>query len=89
MYQSWNMALRLRRAAFTKNVSGVKRVRLGQLGMPTRPSLLLLFFATFGLVLGQQRPPVILIDGYHLLCKSENLTSPHDFGELEQRLAAA
>ena len=51
-----------------------------------RPRLLLLFFATFGIVFGQQRPPVILIDGYHLLCKSENLTSVHDFGELEQRL---
>ena len=54
--------------------------------MPLFPSLLLLFFVTFGVVFGQQRPPVILIDGYHLLCKSENLTSPHDFGELEQRL---
>jgi len=53
-----------------------------------RPSLLLLFLITFGVVLGQQRPPVILIDGYHLLCKPENLTSPHDFGELEQRLQA-
>lgn len=50
------------------------------------PSLLLLVLVTVGVVLGQQRPPVILIDGYHLLCKSENLTSPHDFGELEQRL---
>jgi pimeloyl-ACP methyl ester carboxylesterase len=35
-----------------------------------------------------QRPPVILIDGYHLLCQSENLSSPHDFGEMEPRLQA-
>src|SRR5438477_11982236 len=54
--------------------------------MAMRPRRLLLFFATFGVVFGQQRPPVILIDGYHLLCKAENFTSVHDFGELEQRL---
>jgi len=35
-----------------------------------------------------QRPPVILVDGYHLLCQKENLTSTRDFGELEQRLNA-
>src|ERR1700674_5716674 len=61
-------------------------VLFGSLGVAMRPRFLLLVFATFGVALGQQRPPVILIDGYHLLCKSENLTSAHDFGELEQRL---
>lgn len=35
-----------------------------------------------------QRPPVILVDGYHLICDSGNLTSTADFGELEQRLTA-
>lgn len=35
-----------------------------------------------------QRPPVILVDGYHLLCESDNLSSPHDFGELQSRLEA-
>ncbi len=35
-----------------------------------------------------QRPPVILIDGYHLTCSSENLTSDHDFGDLQPRLQA-
>src|SRR5207247_456591 len=33
-----------------------------------------------------QRPPVMLVDGYHLLCDSGNLVSTGDFGELEQRL---
>jgi uncharacterized protein (TIGR03437 family) len=33
-----------------------------------------------------QRPPVILVDGYHLLCQSDNLSSQHDFGDLEARL---
>src|ERR1700693_4916095 len=51
-----------------------------------RPNLLVLCFATFGIVLGQPRPPVILIDGYHLLCNAGNLASAQDFGELEQRL---
>jgi uncharacterized protein (TIGR03437 family) len=48
-----------------------------------------LFPATLVLTAGlsfAQRPPAILIDGYHLLCQSENLTSQHDFGELQQRL---
>ena len=31
------------------------------------------------------RPPVVLVDGYHLLCQSENLSSVHYFGELEAR----
>ncbi len=31
---------------------------------------------------------MILVDGYHLLCQSDNLTSAHDFGELEARLQA-
>lgn len=35
-----------------------------------------------------QRPPVILVDGYHLVCQKENLSSTRDFGELEQRLNA-
>jgi uncharacterized protein (TIGR03437 family) len=35
-----------------------------------------------------QRPPVILIDGYHLLCESGNLNSNQDFGEMQQRLQA-
>ncbi len=35
-----------------------------------------------------QRPPVILVDGYHLLCDSGNRTSLHDFGELQARLEA-
>ena len=51
-----------------------------------RTSALPVFLAAVGVVFGQQRPPVILIDGYHLLCKSENLTAVHDFGDLEQRL---
>ena len=49
------------------------------------------FFLTFLLGLGvafAQRPPVILVDGYHLLCESDNLVSTGDFGELEQRLRA-
>lgn len=33
-----------------------------------------------------QRPPVVLVDGYHLLCDSGNLNSTSDFGELQQRL---
>ncbi|MCU1339191.1 MAG: Peptidase flavivirus helicase [Bryobacterales bacterium] len=40
-----------------------------------------------GLAAGQ-RPPVLLVDGYHLLCQKDNLSSQHDFGELEQRLNA-
>ncbi len=35
-----------------------------------------------------QRTPVILVDGYHLLCDSGNLSSTHDFGELQARLEA-
>lgn len=35
-----------------------------------------------------QRPPVVLVDGYHLLCDSGNLSSNHDFGELQARLQA-
>ncbi len=35
-----------------------------------------------------QRPPVVLVDGYHLLCQSDNLTSVHDFGDLQRRLEA-
>jgi uncharacterized protein (TIGR03437 family) len=31
---------------------------------------------------------VILIDGYHLLCESDNLSSGADFGDLQQRLTA-
>ena len=60
----------------------------GQVGMAVRPRLWILVFAAWGVVFGQQRPPVILIDGYHLLCQPENLTSAHDFGELEQRLTS-
>ena len=33
-----------------------------------------------------QRPPVVLVDGYHLLCQSDNLNSLHDFGEMQARL---
>ncbi len=33
-----------------------------------------------------QRPPVVLVDGFHLLCQRENLTSQSEFGELEKRL---
>lgn len=43
--------------------------------------LLVAMGATFA-----QRPPVILVDGYHLLCESDNLVSTGDFGDLEQRL---
>jgi uncharacterized protein (TIGR03437 family) len=35
-----------------------------------------------------QRPPVVLVDGYHIFCESGNLVSDFDFGELEQRLRA-
>jgi len=35
-----------------------------------------------------QRPPVVLVDGYHLLCDSGNLASTADFGAMEQRLNA-
>ncbi|MBY0502910.1 MAG: hypothetical protein K2X03_03305 [Bryobacteraceae bacterium] len=35
-----------------------------------------------------QHPPVVLVDGYHLLCQRENLASAADFGELEARLTA-
>ncbi|HEY6389922.1 MAG TPA: hypothetical protein VIX89_01520, partial [Bryobacteraceae bacterium] len=48
-------------------------------------SLVLLTLLAASAALGQ-RPPVILIDGYHLTCGSDNLTSAHDFGELQQRL---
>ncbi len=33
-----------------------------------------------------QRPPVVLVDGFHLLCQRENLVSTSEFGELEKRL---
>ena len=42
------------------------------------------FFA-FGIAFGQGIP-VVLVDGYHLLCQRDNLSSSHDFGELENRL---
>lgn len=42
-----------------------------------------LFF--LGVAFGQ-RPPVVLIDGYHLLCQSADLVSNKSFGDLEQRL---
>src|SRR5260370_31757982 len=45
--------------------------------------LVLTAFAALG-----QRPPVILIDGYHLTCSSENLASTQDFGDLQSRLQA-
>ncbi len=51
-------------------------------------SLLALIIFTASAVFGQ-RPPVILIDGYHLTCASENLTSVHDFGILQTRLESA
>jgi uncharacterized protein (TIGR03437 family) len=35
-----------------------------------------------------QRPPVVLVDGYHLYCQSDNLNSANDFGELQTRLQA-
>src|ERR1700730_7464605 len=35
-----------------------------------------------------QRPPVILVDGYHLICENANLTSGKDFGDLQPRLQA-
>jgi len=50
-------------------------------------SLILLICLTASGALGQ-RPPVILIDGYHLTCASENLTSAHDFGTLQPSLEA-
>ncbi len=34
------------------------------------------------------RPPVILVDGYHLDCSADNLKSSQDFGEMQQRLEA-
>jgi uncharacterized protein (TIGR03437 family) len=48
-------------------------------------------FVVFLFVLAQctafgQRTPVVLVDGYHLICQSDNLVSSQDFGELEQRL---
>jgi uncharacterized protein (TIGR03437 family) len=46
----------------------------------------LAFFA-FGVAYGQIIP-VVLVDGYHLLCQKDNLSSSHDFGELESRLNA-
>ncbi len=50
-----------------------------------RRSLLvaLICFAAFA-----QRPPVVLVDGYHFLCDSGNLVSTADFAELETRLRA-
>src|SRR6267154_2186162 len=45
----------------------------------------LITLTTFALA---QRPPVVLIDGYHLTCGSENLASAKDFGELQSRLQA-
>jgi uncharacterized protein (TIGR03437 family) len=47
--------------------------------------LFILFTASSALA---QRIPVILIDGYHLSCSSDNLSSLHDFGELQARLQA-
>ncbi len=47
----------------------------------------LLLFLTPSFAAGQ-RPPVILVDGYHVLCQKDNLSSSHDFGELESRLNA-
>ena len=44
------------------------------------------FLFLAGGVAEAQRPPVVLVDGYHLLCEKDNLSSLHDFGELEQRL---
>lgn len=35
-----------------------------------------------------QRPPVILVDGYHLLCSNSDLSSTTDFGDLQSRLEA-
>jgi uncharacterized protein (TIGR03437 family) len=49
--------------------------------------LALLWILASSLAFGQ-RPPVILIDGYHLLCQSENLSSDHDFGALQPKLEA-
>ncbi len=43
------------------------------------------FFAVCSFAVAQ-RLPVILVDGYHPLCQKDNLSSSHDFGELEQRL---
>src|SRR6266436_5919590 len=48
-------------------------------------SLVVLLTLTTSAVFAQ-RPPVILIDGYHLTCDSDNLTSLHDFGFLQGRL---
>ena len=42
----------------------------------------------FNTLLFGQRAPAILVDGYHLLCQSDNLSSQHDFGDLESRLRA-
>jgi uncharacterized protein (TIGR03437 family) len=41
-----------------------------------------------GTAFAAQRPPVILVDGYHLECSADNLKSTQDFGELQQRLEA-
>src|SRR5260370_20053125 len=49
--------------------------------------LFVLIILTASVALGQ-RPPVILIDGYHLTCSSENFTSDHDFGDMQPRLRA-
>lgn len=50
---------------------------------------LLLPFLFLANVLASERPPVILVDGYHLLCDSGDLVvSGHDFGDLQPRLEA-
>jgi uncharacterized protein (TIGR03437 family) len=47
--------------------------------------LLIVFTASSALA---QRPPVVLIDGYHFTCSSDNLASAHDFGDMQSRLQA-
>ena len=49
--------------------------------------LLVLFLAVTFAALAQ-RPPVILVDGYHIFCKSDDLQVSHTFGALDQRLEA-
>jgi len=48
---------------------------------------LLFFWMVMGLGWAQS-PPVVLVDGYHLVCGSSNLTSAQDFGDLANRLQA-
>ena len=63
---------------------------------PQTSHLVMHFFFAFFLAISavwaqsptSSRPPVVLIDGYHLFCDSSFSTSTGDFGNLEQYLRA-